>query len=201
MAVYGSAEGVRRLVQATEGDDFGADMQTRMEELLPVVSAIIESETGAVFAATPSPVARVVEAAPYDTVLYLPVGLYSLTSIVAAPTWNGAAWTGGTLLASTSYRLAGRNRDGIYRTIQGVTASWSGAYVITGVWEDQVGAVPPEIDYVANYAAAEIFKKQNASPAGFAGPDGSVVLFRDVFRETEVRKILERHRVGLGVWF
>jgi hypothetical protein len=99
------------------------------------------------------------------------------------------------------YRLAGRNRNGLYRTIQGVNVSWSGTYLITGVWEDQVNGVPPEIDYVANYAAAEIFKKQNASPAGFAGPDGSVVLFRDVFRETEVRKILEKHRVGLGVWF
>jgi hypothetical protein len=198
MAVYGSAEGVRRLVQATEGDDFGTDMQQRMDELLPVVSALIEYETGAVFAASPTAVARVIEDAPYSGVLYLPVGLYSVT---AGPTWDGAAWTGGTVLSSADYRLAGRNRDGIYRTIQGLTWPWSGAYVITGVWEDQVASVPPEIDYVANYAAAEIFKKQNASPAGFAGPDGSVVLFRDVFRETEVRKILEKHRVGLGVWF
>lgn len=201
MAVYGSIQGVRALVQATEGDDFGTDMQQRMEDLLPVVSAIIESETGAVFAATPTPVARVIEAAPYGLTFYLPVGLYSVTSIVAAPEWNGTAWIGGTTLASTDYRLAGRNRDGIYRTIQGLSTPWYGGYLITGVWEDQVASVPPDIDYVANYAAAEIFKKQNASPAGFAGPDGSVVLFRDVFRETEVRKILDRHRVGLGVWF
>jgi hypothetical protein len=201
MAVYGSAEGVRRLVQATEGDDFGTDMQQRMDELLPVVSALIEYETGAVFAASPTAQARLVEGVPYDTTLYLPTGLYSLTSIVAAPEWDGAAWTGGTTLASTDYRLAGRNQYGLYRTIRGVAVSWSGTYLITGVWEDQVNGVPPEIHYVANYAAAEIFKKQNASPAGFAGPDGSVVLFRDVFRETEVRKILEKHRVGLGVWF
>jgi len=201
MAVYGSIEGVRALVQATEGDDFGTDMQTRMEELLPVVSALIESETGAVFDAAATAVPRVVDDVPLGPTLYLPVGLRSVTSITEAPVWGGVTWSGGTLLTADLYRLAGRSQTGIYRTLRATSGNWLGRYLITGVWEDQVVSVPPEIDYIANYAAAEIFKKQNASPAGFAGPDGSVVLFRDVFRETEVRKILERHRVGLGVWF
>lgn len=202
MAVYGSLAAVKKLVQATEGDEFGTDQEARMTELLPVVSVLIESETGAVFADDPTATTRVIEDVPVGRTLYLPVGLYSVTSIQANPvSWDGTVWTGGTLLAADDYRLAGQNRDGVYRTILGVNASWGGRYVITGIWENQVDGVPPEITYVANYAASEIFKKQNASPAGFAGPDGSVVLFRDVFKETEVRRILDMHRVGVGVWF
>jgi hypothetical protein len=200
MATYGSVEGIKRLVQATEGDEFDPTQEARMAELLPVVSALIESETGAVFAASPTPQARVIESAPLGTTLYLPVGLLSVESIVAAPDWDGMEWVGGAVLEPETYRLAGQTLQGVYRTILGVNLSWYGRYVITGVWENQVGTVPPEITYLANYLASELYKKQKASPAGFMGPDGPVPI-RDAFKESDVRKILERHRVGIGVWF
>jgi hypothetical protein len=56
--------------------------------------------------------------------------------------------------------------------------------------------VPDDITYLANFLAAEIFKKQPMSPAGAVGPDGAVVPLRNAFMEPEVKKIINKWRVG-----
>lgn len=203
---YGSAARVKDLL-SNAGEDFTADQEARIAQLLEVVSRVIEEKTGAIFGdATAETVEEVAEG---GRVLYLSKGLRSVTSVVENPTtWSGTAWSGGTTLAATDYRLSGRHSKRssdatvttCYRTIERIGGAWSGRYIITGVWEDRLATVPDDVDYLASYLAAEIFKKQKASPAGFVGPDNAVVPVRNTLNEPEVKAILDRWRVGPVMW-
>ena len=202
--LYGSTAGIRNLLNATEGDAWDDGKLARMVALQQAVSRIVEMQTGAVFYGNPAaitPEQRLIEAVPVGTVLYLPWGLRSASAILENPTWDGAAWTSGTALTTSQYRLSGRTPYGIYRTLRGVSHSWGGEYAITGIWEDQVPGVPEEIDYVVNFVAAEAFKEEQASPAGFTGPDGAVVPIRNALANPKVRAILDHYRIGPGAWF
>lgn len=205
MPDLGSTEGVQILLQATEGDDWPPDALVRMDVARRLASSTIEEMTGATFYLNPAdvvPTVKTVEGVPVGGTFYLPMGLYSVSGIVENPlTWNGSAWSNGTTLTASQYRLAGLSRSGVYRTILGVDHVWGGRYVVTGVWEDQVAGIPNDLHDLANYCAAELYKKHKASPAGFTGPDGATVPIRDVFRETEVKRTIEKYRVGPGVWF
>ena len=205
MPGLGSTDGVKILLQATEGDSWPPDATARMEVARRLASSAIEEMTGATFHLDPDdvePTTKVIEGVPAGRTLYLPVGVYSVTGIVANPLiWDGSAWSNGMALAPSQYRLAGLGRSGVYRTILGVDHAFGGRYVVTGVWEDQVAGIPEDLHDLANYVAAELWKKQKASPAGFTGPDGATVPIRDVFQEPDVKTIIEKHRVGPGVWF
>ena len=204
MALYGSTQAIKNLLNATDADSWDDGKIARMVALQQAVSRIVEMQTGAVFYGDPTditPEQRVIEAAPVGTVLFLPWGLRSASAILEGPTWDGAAWTAGTSLTTSQYRLSGRTPSGIYRTIAGVSRSWGGDYAITGIWEDQVPGVPEEIDYVVNFVAAEAFKEEQASPAGFVGPDGAVVPIRNALANPKVRAILDHYRIGPGAWF
>ena len=211
VAHYGSADAVKGLL-GNDGD--GAEVWTdvresRIVDLLTTVSRIIETETGCIFG---SSVAETIEidADDGDSTLYLAKGIRSVTSIIENPaTWSGTAWSNGTTLTTLDYRLSGKitrrisgdETSTVYRTLQRINGAWSGKYIITGVWEDQVPSVPDRITYAANYLAAEIFKKQKASPAGFVGPDNAVVPVRNTFSEPEIRKILDAWRIGAPLVF
>jgi hypothetical protein len=190
MAVYGSLEGVKRFLQAVDGDDFGGDMSTRISETLAAISSIIEERTGVVWSSDdPDPESILVESQGASAELWLPKAVRSITSVVYAPEWSGSAWTLGTAIPSTTYW---RSRDGrTLRTIYGYI--WNGAYLVTGTWGDVDNEPPADIHYIANYVTAETFKKQNASPAGYAGPDGSVVLYRNALKEPDIEALLAKH--------
>lgn len=203
---YGTAARVKDLL-GNEGEDFTADQESRIGQLLEVMSRVIEERTGAIFGDATAE--TVEETADGGSILYLSKGLRSVTSIVENPTtWSGTAWNGGTTLTTADYRLSGklnkRATDGAfatcYRTIERINGGWSGRYVITGVWEDRFATVPVDIDYLASYLAAEVFKKQKASPAGFVGPDNAVVPVRNTLNEPEVKAILNRWSVGPVAW-
>lgn len=205
MPDLGSTAGVRTYLQATEGDAFQPADLARMDASLRMVSSVLEEKTGAAFYLDPAdvePTVKVVEGVPVGTTLYLPLGLSSVAGIVANPlTWNGTAWSNGTTLTASQYRLAGLSRSGVYRTLLGVDYAWGGRYVITGVWEDQVAGVPDDLNDLANWLAAEFYKEQKASPAGFTGPDGATVPIRDVWKTDKVKTLIDKYRVGPGMWF
>lgn len=195
-APYGSLAAVQQLLQATTSDTFDVDQEARITALLDVASALVEDETGRVFGVTPAtPETLLVSTYQPNRMLFLPKGLRSLTSIEQAGTWTGTTWTGGTTVATTDYRLAGQvPTSGVYRAILAVNGLWSGGYTVTGVWEDQQVDVPDDITYVVNYIAAETWKKESASPAGFQGPDGATVPIRKVMADEIVQRILSRNR-------
>jgi hypothetical protein len=205
MPGLGSVDGVKMLLQATEGDNWPPDALVRMNVALRLAGSAIEEKTGATFYLDPDdaqPEARLIDGIPVGGKLFLPVGVYSVDSIVANPlTWDGTVWTNGTTLTADQWRLAHQARSGVYRVIVGVDYAFGGDYVITGVWEDQVAGIPDDLHDLTNYIAAELFKKQKASPAGFTGPDQATVPLRDVFKETEVKTTIEKYRVGPMVVF
>lgn len=189
---YGSIDAVKELLQATENDGWDVAASNRITTLLTVVSDRIEFETGKRFGVSPlTTQSVVVDAFTPNRLLFLPLGLRSLTSITQSATWSGSAWTGGALVATTDYRLTGLPAHGAYQTILRVNGVWSGQYLISGTWENEETTVPAGIDYLANYITAEIWKKQGASSAGFQGPDGATVPIRNVFAEQEVKDILK----------
>lgn len=197
---YGSIDAVRELLQATENDAWDVAATNRATTLLTVVSDRIEFETGKRFGVNPLTVQSfAVDAFTPNRLLFLPLGLRSLTSITQGAAWGGATWAGGTLLATTEYRLTGLPVSGAYQTVLNISGLWSGQYLVSGTWENEEVDVPAGIDYLANYITAEIWKKQSASPAGFQGPDGATVPIRNVFAEQEVKDILSDYTLHARV--
>lgn len=199
MALLGSVEGVKRLVQSVDGDDFTGDQETRLEEVLAAVSSLIETRIGITYGTTPLTVtSRLVRSLGVTDELWLPEPIVDLDSIVLAEEWTGTTWIGTTALAATYY-LARADEYGRARAVRTVPGyAWSGDYLVTGTWAStQLDTlIPDDLMYVANYVAAEIYKKQSASPAGYAGPDGRVVLFRNALKEPEIVELLDKHARG-----
>lgn len=202
MASYGSTAGIKALLE-NQDSEWPESQESRLLDLLKVTSILIEQETGAVFGDAQDVTVVVEQYGGH--LLFLPKGLLSLTSITADPVWSLSGWTDGEVLTADLYRLPMPSPNGVVRAIQMVgnwlSNAWYGTYLVTGRWEDQSETVPDDIHYLANYISAEIFKKQQASPAGFTGPDGSTVPIRNVFKEPEVQKILDRYRVNAGLVF
>lgn len=197
MPTYGTATAVKEILRADTGSTFNADQETRITGLLATASQYIEAQTGAAFGVSASETVVIETSGGDGSALFLPKGIRSVTSITENPDWSGSAWTGGTALAASDYRVAGKaQQQAFFRMITRVNGAWSGLYVIVGVWEDQYPTVPSDITNTANTVAAELFKKQQASPAGQIGPDGSVIPIRDVFRQTEIAAVIARYRVG-----
>lgn len=205
MALYGSPEGIKALLRTNDSAEFSDDEESRIADLQPVVSLAIEQYTGAVFypvvdAAPTAPVATRDQEGDGGARLYLDMGLRSVTSIVERPSWGAGAWTGGTPVTSSQFRLTRQVANGAYRVIERMDGVWSGTVLVTGVWEDAYTAVPDDIHYIANFVAAELYKAQQASPHGLLGPEGAMVPIRNALAAPEVRMKLDFYRVGPGMW-
>lgn len=219
MPTYGSRLAVEQLLRATVTAAFSADQEARIDALLTVVSAIIEQETGRVFGTgqtsetvvvTPSRWSGAMRSIwPLDPspdalglgftdLLVLPKGVRTIQGVTVGGTWDGAAYTGGDALPATAYVPVYRLRTGEYLALRTADGSyWPMPVAIAGTWEDTDAdaAVPDEITYLANYLAAEQFKKEMASPNGAIGPDGSVIPLRNTFKDPYVMKILDKWRI------
>lgn len=196
MPTYGSANAVKAVLRADVTSTFNADQDTRITALLSLASAYIEQQTGAQFGVSNSE--TIVIDIPYDNgnVLFLPKGIRNITTLTEDPTWSGS-WTGGTAIASSSYRFTGKfANQNAFRNLTRADGVWGGTYVIVGVWEDQYPSIPDDVTWAVNTVVVELFKKQMASPAGQIGPDGSIIPLRDVFQQTEIKAIIAKYRVG-----
>ena len=202
MPDYGSAAAVKQML-GPDAAAYSADDEARIANLLKLASRVVEQATGTVFGDATAAVREVWGEG--DATLELPVGIRTVTSLVEGPTtWDGSAWSGGTALATTGWRLGrgvvrqitGTTSTTAYRTLLRVDGVWAGLYVVTGVWEDRVATVPDAVTYAVNVMAKEQFKREMASPAGQIGPDGSVLPLRDWLREPAVREAVAAWRVG-----
>lgn len=200
MPAYGSAASVQEILRTNDIATFSDDEMARIAALLPVVSLAIEQITGATFNAAAVPATARDQEGDGLPRLYLDMGLRSVTTVTENPTWGAGAWSGGTALTSSQYRLTGQRANGAYRILERMDGVWSGPVVITGVWEDTYPTVPDDITYIANFVAAELFKAQQASPHGLMGPEGSAVPIRNALAIPEVKRTLDFYRVGPGVW-
>jgi hypothetical protein len=200
MALYGSVAAIEQLLRSVTNGTFSTDEVARITDARAMVSAVIESKTGAVFGVSPAPTETIVVDGEGGSLLFLPKGIRTVTSLAEHPDWNGTGWVNGTLLATTAFRASGKVANGAYRQLIRTDGGWFGPYVVVGVWEDQVPTVPDEITYAVNFISAEIFKAQSASPHGLMGPEGALVPIRDAFKAPEVLETIQRWSVGPCAW-
>lgn len=206
MSVYGDDDIIIQMLGPAEpSDGLSADLEDRVSAMNAVVSGLIDEATGREWiVGAPAPATRTIY--PHggsSSVLVLPVPAVSISAItVGQQDWAGVL-SGGVALDTTYWSVALRNRAGEITALRSnAGADWLGYRVvtITGVWADQIQSVPDDIIWVANFVTAERIKQEQASPAGFVGPDGTVAPIRDPWADPQVKAILRRHRVtGKGV--
>jgi hypothetical protein len=180
---------------------FQAELETRIEAMQQVVSRMVEHRTGRVWSAAPAPsVARTIyPGGGVSSVLVLPVPARTITAISVGGIDAGGVVSGGMALAASGWAVAHRDRQGDITAVRLTSgASWAGLSVVTvtGTWADTPGAVPADIVWVVNYITAERIKQEQASPAGFVGPDGTVAPIRNPWNDPQVTRILARHRLA-----
>lgn len=206
MSVYGDDDIIVQMLGPAEpSDGLSADLEDRVAAMNAVVSGLIDEATGRQWiVGAPAPATRaIIPTGGSSTVLVLPVPAVSISAITVNQDDEGGVLSGGTSLDAAYWSVALRNRDGDITALRTNTgAYWIGYRVvsITGVWSDQVQNVPDDIIWAANFITAERIKQEQASPAGFVGPDGTVAPIRDPWADPQVKAILKRHRVtGKGV--
>jgi len=197
--LYGDLVHVKKMLASANADWTGAPTD-RLTKIQQAVSAALEQELGRTFGAGQAAGAKAVRAPGTSDLLVLPEPARSIASVVFGQIWTGSGWTGGTAIPASAYRPWPVRADGL---ILGLTTAdgswWAGTYVVTGTWEgtDAVAAgdVPADVHQAANLLIAEHYKREEAGPAGFSGPDGSTIPVRDPWKDPLVRRVIARHRV------
>ncbi len=192
MPLYGSIDGAKRLLRAVDTSTFSADADARLVALQRAVSLLIEHETGRTFGTAQPPEARTFDL-PYSDMLIMDPSAKDVTLVVA----------GGVAVDSTFWELKHIDKEGwAYGLRRRDGWSWRGATVteatVTARWADQDAdaAAPDDVTYVANYLIAERFKVEQASPAGFTGPEGQVIPIRNVMKDPIVAGVLCKYRTN-----
>jgi hypothetical protein len=180
---------------------FQAGLEARIDEMQQVVSALVEQRTGRVWSSDPAPsVTRTIyPVGGLSSVLVLPVPARTITAITVGGSDAGGVVSGGTALEATGWAVAVRDRFGDITAVRLASgASWTGWAVVTvtGTWADSAGSAPPEIVWAVNYITAERIKQEQASPAGFVGPEGTVTPVRNPWSDPQVKQILARYRLA-----
>lgn len=203
MTLYGSADQVKKMLRPVETSTFGADADSRLTELQEVVSLLIEEKTGRVFGGTATATARTIDgpAAGRGVILSLPCPVRSVTSVEIVGAISDSLTEYNTSTGAGEYVLWNPGRQGDYHALRRVNGGqWPARdgltrITITAVWSDTAsgGSVPDDITYMANYVIAELFKAEQASTAGFTGPDGSTVPVRDPWKHPVVVATIKKY--------
>lgn len=199
MASYGDDATIIQML-GPGASSFSAGFQTRVTELNAVVSALVEEKTGRTWSVTsPTATTRIVyQRGGTSSVLVLPEPAVSISAITIDQDDEGGVLSGGSALDADQWSVVARNGLNEITMIQtNNRLPWFGYSVvsITAVWASTVQTVPPDIEWVVNYVVAERMKQEQANPAGFVGPDGTVAPVRDPWSDRQVKDILRRHRL------
>ncbi len=128
--------------------------------------------------------------------IILETPIRSVTSITVDGTWNGTAWTGGTVLAADDYLLT-NEVDSLFYGIDLGVYGWSSRIRVSGVWGDQsILGIPDDVREALTFITVDEWRTRNASPAGEIGPDGLMVRARNPRRFELVTQAIERHHVA-----
>lgn len=212
MPDYGSIARVKQQLQPTVTSAWTTDQDAVLADIQHSVSAGIEREVGRTFGA---PVTDTTQTfwAGCDPVLIFDRPARTITSVTVGGTVSNTTVTGGSLLPPTSWipypsapvqglvyglrLLSGSDwgvSDGAGRPLTPVvvTADFADS--------DDDAAVPDDVTDVANYLIAETFKYRGASPAGFVGPDGSVIPIRNPWNDPLVKRVFDAYRIRQAAW-
>ncbi len=192
---YGDVAAIKQML-VKSGTTWDAADDARLNRLNDAVSLLLEDKIGRAFGTGPKLETVIVEAPGVSDILVLPKPIRSVSAITIAPTWSGTAFTGGEVVLTTAYRLRYVDVDGLAWAVQALNGTyWSGPVLVTGYWADSDDdfLVPADIQYAANYLVAELFKAENAGPAGFSGPDGNVVPVRNPWKAEMVKAVIAKY--------
>jgi len=212
MAGYADLDAVKEILDLT-GDDSHDD---RLASLNAALSAIFESKVGMAWS-DDAPVARTIAVParlgtmpygwPYPFAVALPLpapGIRSLVSLKSGPTWDGAAWTGGTEVDLAGVVPIWPTLRGDYLGLQigtvwpWTTGSWWGGYwrgtvLVEAIWADQLQTTPDEVVEALTFLVAEEFKQEWASPESLIGPDGLSVRTRNPWKFERVQAVIDKY--------
>jgi hypothetical protein len=206
MADYGTVAAVKQKLQPSVDSDWTSDDDARLAALQSAISRLIEDELGRTFGAAVPDTTVTFWAGPSDT-LILPVAARSVTSVAVGGTVAGGVVTGGTDYPTSLWTHAIVDQRGLILGLRLLSGGWWGDVTATGqrgtpvvvvgdfADTDDDAAVPDDITEAANHLIAETFKAQNASPAGFIGPDGSTVPIRNPWKDEVVVRAFAHWRV------
>lgn len=209
MPTYGSVEAVKRLLSVS-GTATTPDHDERIADNLATASALLEHKLGRSFAVPAADTTEVMWTVPVAAsawepwpsnsvpgVLLLPKPARSITSISVGGTVEGSTITDPTVLGADEWAVHIRRLDGLILAVRAYAGGWSAPVQITGDFADSDDdeAVPADVVYAVNWLAAERIKIENASPAGFTGPDGQTVPIRDPWRDATVRAVIDKYRI------
>lgn len=205
MPTYGDLDHCAKMLRATETWDLGNDITDRLEVIQAAVSLQLEDACGRTWGEPVSNTSVLQWVGPYDT-LILNTPARSIVSITTGGTVSGSTMTGGTVTLAADLANRFMSSDGLIYGISygGVTwpsdVHYSGytsriPVVVTGDFADSDNDedVPADVEYAANFLIVELYKQENASPAGFTGPDGSVMPIRNPWKNETVTRVIEKY--------
>lgn len=207
MALLGDVETVKKMIAAS-GTTFNANHDDRLLAIQLAVSAALEYELGArTFGSVVSDTTEILYAGDSPVLLFTRPAR-AITSVTVGGTITGGTVADGSELASSYWahdpiawdtglilglRLLGGNwgySDAAGRPLTPVTV------VGDFIDSDDDAVIPDDVAYAANYLISEQFKKENAGPSGFTGPDGSVMPIRDAWKDPLITRVIAKYRVG-----
>jgi hypothetical protein len=207
MPLYGDLPYVYKMLRPVPEWEMDEDSIYRVTLIQKAVSLALEEECGMTWGATAADTTEIVWIEQGDRTIVLPHPARAITSIRYGGTITGTTMTGGTTETSATLYYPVVNEDGyIYAIASNTGYSWLGdmnSDVVTGglipvsvtgdfITTDVDATVPDDITYIASYLIAETWKKENASPAGFLGPEG-IVPIRDPWADPLVKRTIARH--------
>jgi hypothetical protein len=209
MPEYGDIEAVKNMLKHSQLTTFSEDADESLTAIQKAVSRALEYELGRTFGAPAGDETVILYAGIGDTLL-LPRPARAITTVSVGGNVAGGVVTGGTLFPSDRWEHYPVGQDGLIYGIRLIGGGWWGyddpsgnprvPVVILADFAntDADAEVPDDVTYAVNYLIAERYKLEQASPAGFTGPDGATVPIRNAFKDPFVTMTLERYRAKPG---
>lgn len=206
MPLYGDPAHVAKMLRATETWDLGNDITDRLVVIQEAVSLALEEACGRTWGEPVTDTSVLHWTGPFDT-LVLNVPARTITSITTGGTVSGSTMTGGTVTLAADLVNRIVSSDGlIYAISRGgddpwpvyheyLTTRYRTPVLVTGDFadSDNDANVPADVEYAANVLIAELYKQENASPAGFTGPDGATMPIRDPWKMSQVKQVIDKY--------
>lgn len=195
---YGDTEHIRQLLNLD--DEPSASTAQRIDALNVAVSLVAEAELGRTFGETATDQTVLFWATNSD-VLVLPRPIRTITSVTVGGTVAGSTMTGGTPYSTALWTPSIVDADGQIYALRLLSGGWWGAGMpvqIVGQWAavDADAEPPKDFVYAIDTLVAEHFKIEQASPAGFTGPDGSTVPIRNPWKSELWLKVKEKYSIA-----
>lgn len=208
MAALGDQDSVQAILRGSPSITLNADFAAKFSAAQRLVTTYFEQAIGRPFGDGAAIVSDRIVYAGGSTTLLLPIPARSITGIQWLGVWDGAAYIGGSSLAAGDWIADPVDRFGnilgirnYFGQLWGISDRFGrpvSPLLVSGIWSDDSAedgsSIPADITEAANYCIAERYKAMTASPAGFVGPDGTVVPIRNPFNDPAVKQVIAKYQ-------